>query len=91
MNETIVITGQAVIAMVCWLIVAGGAGIAVFSNRIDDMLLERIGLSAVSVASAGTAWRIVAAGWISDGATSISIALAGYVVAVFVKHIREKR
>lgn len=88
MYETIYITVQAAIAVVCWLIVAGGAGLAVFSCTVHDTLLERIGLSAISITAIGTACRIVDAGWASDGGAALSMALAGYVAAVAYKHVR---
>ena len=88
MYETIYITMQAAIAVVCWLIVAGGAGLAVFSCTVHDTLLERIALSAVSITALGTAFRIIDAGWASDGGVALSMALAGYVAAVAYKHVR---
>jgi hypothetical protein len=48
---------------------ASGAGLAVFSCTVHDTLLERIGLSAVSLTALGTAFRIVDSGWASDGGT----------------------
>ena len=88
MHETIYITVQAAIAVVCWLIVAGGAGLAVFSCTVHDTLLERIGLSAISITALGTAFRIVDSGWASDGGAALSMAMAGYVAAVAYKHVR---
>lgn len=88
MYESIFITIQGAVSVICWLIVAGGATLAVFTRAINDTVLERIGLSAVAIASAGTAWRIVGQGWITDGGASLSIAVAGYVAAVAWKHIR---
>jgi Iap family predicted aminopeptidase len=85
--KAIFITTQAVVSAICWLITFAGATAAVFSPRINDTLLERIGLSAVAIAALGTAWRIKEQGWISDGATFLSIALAFYVVTVVKKHI----
>lgn len=90
MYETILITLQGAVSVVCWLIVAGGATLAVFTRAINDTVLERIGLSAVAIASVGTAWRIVGQGWITDGGASLSIAVAGYVAAVAWKHIRRQ-
>lgn len=90
MYETIYITVQAAVSVVCWLIVAGGAGLAVFAACIHDTTLERIGLSAVSIAAVGEALRVVAAGWIDDGSAALSLAMAGYVIAVAYKHVRGK-
>lgn len=88
MDQTIYLTVQAAASVVCWLIVAGGAGLAVFAKSIHDTTLERLGLSAVSLAATGEAFRIVAAGWIDDGTAALSIAMAGYVIAVAYKHVR---
>lgn len=88
MYETIYITVQAAVSVVCWLIVAGGAGLAVFATSIHDTTLERLGLSAVSLAATGQAFRIVSAGWIDDGSAALALAIAGYVVAVTYKHVR---
>lgn len=85
--NAIFITTQAVLSAICWLITAAGATAAVFSPRINDTLLERIGLSAVAFGAVGTAWRIYQQGWINDGATVTSFALAFYVVSVVKKHI----
>lgn len=88
MDQTIFMTMQAAVAAVCWLIVAGGAGLAVFARCIHDTTWERLGLSAVSLAATGTACRIVAEGWVSDGSTALAMAVAGYVIAVTYKHVR---
>lgn len=91
MDETIYLTAQAAVSVVCWLIVAGGSGLAVFSCTVHDTLLERVGLSAVSITSMGAAFRIVSEGWISDGNAALSLALAGYVAAIAYKHVRATR
>ncbi|GGX11062.1 hypothetical protein GCM10007242_16370 [Pigmentiphaga litoralis] len=88
MDDTIIITVKAVLAFICWLIVAVGAGLAIFAPQINDTLSERIGLSAISITAFGTAWRVVSAGWASDGGTALSVALAGYVLAIAAKHTR---
>jgi uncharacterized membrane protein YcfT len=88
MDGTIFITAKAVLAFVCWLVVAVGAGLAVFAPQINDTLLERIGLSAVSITAFGTAWRVVTAGWATDGGTALAIALASYVLTIAAKHTR---
>lgn len=88
MDNTIFMTVQAGVSVVCWLIVAGGAGLAVFARTILDTTLERIGLSAVSITAVGTACRIIEDGWTSDGSAALSIAMAGYVTAVAYKHVR---
>lgn len=88
MEQTIYLTVQAALSVICWLIVAGAAGLAVFAKAIHDTTLERLGLSAVSLAATGEAFRIVAAGWIDDGTAALSVSMAGYVVAVTYKHVR---
>jgi len=88
MDHTIYLTVQAAISVVCWLIVAGGSGLAVFARTIHDTTMERIGLSAVSLTATGEACRIVADGWTSDGSAALSMAMAGYVAAVAYKHVR---
>lgn len=88
MYETIYITVQAAVSVVCWLIVAGGAGLAVFSCTVHDTFFERIGLSAVSITALSTAFRIVESGWTSDGGADLAVAMAGYVAAVAYKHVR---
>jgi len=91
MDQTLYMTVQAAVAAVCWLIVAGGAGLAVFARCIHDTTMERLGLSAVSLAATGAAFRIVADGWITDGSAALSLAMAGYVIAVAYKHVRGVR
>lgn len=83
----IVATGQAVMAAVCWLIVAGAAALAVYSCRIRDTVLERIGLSIVSIGALGTAWRIVQQGWITDGAWFTAFGFAFYAGVLLWKHL----
>lgn len=88
MDESIYITVRGAIAVICWLIVAGGSGLAVFARCIHDTTLERLGLSCVSIAAVGTACRIIASGWASDGQVVLAASLALYVGAVMFKHIR---
>lgn len=88
MDNAIFLTVQAAVCVVCWLVVAGGAGLAVFSPSIHDTVFERIGLSAVSITATGAAWRIIQAGWESDGDTTLALAMAGYVATVAYKHVR---
>ncbi|NYT81456.1 hypothetical protein H0A70_08130 [Alcaligenaceae bacterium] len=88
MDQTIYMTVQAAVSAVCWLIVAGGAGLAVVAKSIHDTTMERVGLSAVSLAATGAAFRIVADGWTSDGSAALALAMAGYVIAVAYKHVR---
>lgn len=45
MDTKIYITLWAVMAFVCWLLVAGGAVLAVFSKSINDTTLERVGIT----------------------------------------------
>lgn len=84
--ESILITVQAAISVICWFIAAAGATVAVFSRRINDTVTERIGLVAIAIGCIGTACRIIKAGWISDGGLFLSASLAFYVCALFWKH-----
>lgn len=88
MDETIYLTVQAAVSVVCWLVVAGGAGLAVFARTIHDTTMERLGLSAVSLSAVGEACRIISYGWTSDGSAAMAISMAGYVAAVAYKHVR---
>jgi len=91
MDSTIYITLWAVLAFVCWLVVAGGAGLAVFCKSIEDTVLERIGLSAVCLTATGAACRIFIAGWASAGDAALAASAAFYVAAVTAKHIRSSK
>ena len=88
MDTKIYITLWAVLAFVCWLVVAGGAVLAVFSKSINDTTLERMGLAAVCLTATGAACRIFVAGWASAGDAALAASAAFYVAAVTVKHIR---
>lgn len=81
-----VVTLQAGLAIMCWLVVSVGAGFAVFTPRIQDILSERIGLVVVSIAAAGTAYRIAQVGEISEGGLTLAIGMAWYVLALVWKH-----
>ncbi|CAB3947247.1 hypothetical protein [Achromobacter dolens] len=89
MDSTIYLTLWAVLAFVSWLIVAGGAVLAVFSRAIKDTTFERIGLAAVSLTATGAACRIFMAGWASAGDAALAASAAFYVAAVTAKHIRK--
>ncbi|BEG78485.1 hypothetical protein HBIAX_05587 [Achromobacter xylosoxidans] len=89
MDSTIYLTLWAVLAFVSWLIVAGGAVLAVFSRAIKDTTFERIGLAAVSLTATGAACRIFMAGWASAGDAALAASAAFYVAAVSAKHIRK--
>lgn len=89
MDSTIYLTLWAVLAFVSWLIVAGGAVLAVFSRAIKDTTFERIGLAAVSLTATGAACRIFLAGWASAGDAALAASAAFYVAAVTAKHIRK--
>lgn len=91
MDSTIILTMWAVLAFVCWLIVAGGAALAVFARGIKDTTLERIGLSAVCLTATGAACRIFVAGWASAGDAALAASVAFYVAAVTAKHIRSPK
>ena len=91
MDSTIYLTLWAVLAFVCWLIVAGGAALAVFARGIKDTTFERIGLSAVCLTATGAACRIFVAGWASAGDAALAASAAFYVAAVTAKHIRSPK
>jgi hypothetical protein len=91
MDSTIILTLWAVLAFVCWLVVAGGAALAVFSRGIKDTTLERIGLSAIGLTATGAACRIFVAGWASAGDAALAASAAFYVAAVTAKHIRSPK
>lgn len=82
------ITGQGIIACACWFFVGCGAAWAVYSRRIMDTMMERIGLSLVALTTWGTAYRIFKAGFVSEGGLAMAIASTIYVVAILLKHAR---
>ncbi|WP_454674832.1 hypothetical protein [Achromobacter pestifer] len=88
MDTKIYITLWAVMAFVCWLVVAGGAVLAVFSKSVNDTTLERVGLAAVCLTATGAACRIFVVGSASAGDAALAASAAFYVAAVTVKHIR---
>ena len=61
-----IITAHAAMSVLCWLVAAAGATVAVFSRAINDTVTERIGLAGISITCISTAYRVVDAGWISD-------------------------
>jgi hypothetical protein len=83
-----VITLQAGLAALCWIVVGLGALIAVVSPRIDDILSERIALGLVSIGAFGTAWRVIMSGEVTDGGLWIASGLALYVCSLFWKHAK---
>lgn len=87
MDEILTLTAAGISGM-CWCVVAAGATTAVFSPKIQDTLMERIGLSGVAVVALAAAWRALEKGWVTNTGFLVSIALAFYVVAVFCKHCR---
>lgn len=89
MDATVYLTLWAALAFVSWLVVAGGAVLAVFSRAIKDTTFERIGLAAVSLTATGAACRIFIAGWASAGDAALAASAAFYVAAVTAKHIRK--
>ena len=91
MESAIYITLWAVLTFVSWLVVAGGAALAVLSATIDDSALERIGLAAVCLSATGAACRIVVAGWASNGDVALAVSAAFYVVALTVKNVRGRK
>ncbi|WP_454676500.1 hypothetical protein [Achromobacter marplatensis] len=91
MDTKIYITLWAVLAFVCWLVVAGGAVLAVFSKSVKDTTLERVGLAAICLTATGAACRIFVAGWASAGDAALAASAAFYVAAVTAKHIRNPK
>lgn len=86
MEEQIIALAKVSVSVLCWAVVAVGAACAIFSPRIQDTLLERIALAAVSFCAIAAAWRAFASGWVTNTGYLISIAFAFYVIAVFRKH-----
>lgn len=84
--QQIHITTYCLVAIVCWVITGGAAGYAVFSTRINDTLLERIGLSGISISSAGVVFYLWHFRWISGPGFALSLSFALYVIAVTWKH-----
>lgn len=84
--STYIVTTHAILSVMAWIVVALGAGWAVFSKQIRDTTLERIGLSCVAITAAGTACRVIKNGWISEGGLLLSMSLAFYVCAIVWKH-----
>lgn len=89
--EIVFSKGVIALAALFWVIVAAGAGIAVYSRRIEDTVLERIGLVGIALGAAGTAWRVQDLGYITEGGIFIGAALAFYVTVIFWKHYRDVR
>lgn len=85
--RTLLLT-QAGISACCWAIVCAGATTAIFSARINDTLLERIALACIAIMALAAGWRAMVYGWVTNTGWLVSMALAFYVVAVFVKHWR---
>lgn len=74
------------VVAVCWLIVALGTFIAVFSPRINDTLTERLCLGGVGVGAVATAWRVYETEYMTLGFRFTSVCLAAYVLSIFWKH-----
>lgn len=90
MDQTLYLTMQGAVAAVCWLIVSGGAGLAVFCRTHNDGFLERIFLSGVSITALATAWRIAEAGWVNQGNMLLAMSLAGYAASIAYKYVRRE-
>jgi hypothetical protein len=82
------VTAHGVLAAIFWVVVGVGATLAVFSHRIRDTTAERLGLAGVAIMSFATAWRVMAAGFVSEGGLLLSFFLAFYVCSLVVKHLR---
>ena len=87
-DDAILTLSQAGFSALCWAVVAVGAAVAIFSPRVYDTFLERVGLSAVSIVAVAAGWRAFYYGWVTNTGFLMSIALAFYVLAVFFKHLR---
>lgn len=90
-DEQIIIVTRSGLAVLCWVVVAIGWGAAIFSPRINDSWLERLALAWVSIGACAAAWRALSFGWITNTGWLISMGLALHVVAVYLKHLRQKR
>jgi len=88
MNTVHEITLLNTLASLFWLVVAFGATAAVFSKRIRDTTMERLGLGGVAIGAFAAAWRSFRGAFVSDGGLLLSGFLALYVVAVVAKHMR---
>lgn len=71
-----------------WLVLAIGATVAVFSKRIRDTTMERLGLAGVAIGALAAAWRTLRGSAVTDGSLWLSGFIALYVVAVIAKHLR---
>lgn len=71
-----------------WLVLALGATVAVFSKRIRDTAMERLGLAGVALGAFAAAWRTFRGSVVTDGSLLLSGFLALYVVAIVAKHLR---
>lgn len=89
MNNSYWVTTSGVIAALCWVIVATGAGVAVFHRKVRDTIPERIALAFVVLTALGTACRIWRQGWVSEGGMWLSLSFAAYVVVIFIKKWKE--
>lgn len=82
------ITLNGFVAAVFWCVVGVGAAVAIYHPKIWDTPLERIALAGVALGCAGAAWRIISAGWVTDGGLWLSGSLALYVGAIVSKHCK---
>lgn len=82
------ITLSGAFSALCWVIVAIAAGLGVFSPRIHDTVVERFGLSAISITAVGAAYRGLLAGWETPGGIALAFSAAVYSSAIIHKHIQ---
>lgn len=75
--------------LICWLITAVGATVAIFSPKIRDTLNERASLCIIALGAAGASYRIYAQGWTTDGGQVLAIGAAYYVITIFCKKWRD--
>jgi len=75
-------------AAIGWLICSVTAGLAVFSPTIKDTILERIGLSGISICALGVSYKALIYDEITPGGIMLGLSVGGYCLAVLLKHMR---
>ena len=88
-SYTLDMTLEALVASVCWVIVSLGFGLAVYSRRVKDTVLESVALSTVCIAAAGTAYRISKSGTLAEQSMWLGVAIAAWVVVIAIKTMRQ--
>lgn len=75
-------------AAIGWLICSVTAGLAVFSPTIKDTILERIGLSGISICTLGVAYKAIIYDEITPGGIMLGLSVGGYCAAILLKHMK---